>query len=882
MLQLKGYQERCLEDLEAYLNLVNRRGANEAFYSRTGRAYRPVEQLPELPYVCLRIPTGGGKTLMACHALGIATRTYRQTDRALCLWLVPSNTIRDQTLKALRDRQHPYRHAIDAAFSGQVRIMDLAEALYVQRGALEGETVIIVSTLQALRVQDTEGRKIYEAAGVLKPIFDGLDPSLPAKLECYENGEVIPSLANVLKLWCPLVIMDEAHNARTELSFDTLARIGPSCILEFTATPETTHKPEHGHFASNVLCHVSAWELKSAEMIKLPIKLRTRGDWKEVVADAVEMQRSLEEAAKQEEEKTKEYLRPIVLLQAQPHSQERQNLTVEVVKQSLQEDFKIPEEQIAIATGQTREIDDVDLFARTCSLRFIITVQALKEGWDCSFAYILCSVAEIGTTRAVEQIMGRVLRMPAAKRKGREELNCAYAFVASPRFAEAANALADALVENGFEKMEARDLIIPPEEARLPFVEGPLFESHSERVSEPPDFSLIDGPLHAKVYFDQTTNTLSITGKLSELEMKVIQGCFANPNDRAKVEQIYQRAFAQAAISQTSPLFAVPLLGIRIDGQLEPFDDSYFKEVEWRLADCDASLSEAEFPNAEPSGQEAVVDIGEVGKVEVRFVQQLHEQLTLLAAERGWTAASLVNWLDRQIRHPDITQTQSSVFINRAITILTEGRRLRLEQLARRKFGLRDAIAAKIEKYRQSEASKGYNRFLFGDESTKLEVSTKLNFYFDENRYSPKWNYPGSPFKFKKHYFPQVGELESEGEQFECARLLDTHAAVWYWVRNIERRPESSFWLQTSTDKFYPDFVVLLHDGRYLVVEYKGADRWSDDDSREKRDLGERWAEHSGGLCLFMMPKGPNWSAIDAVLSGASPLAIKQAGSLFE
>ena len=838
MLQLKGYQERCLEDLEAYFRLVNQHGAQKAFILQTNRTYLPVEQLPGLPYVCLRVPTGGGKTLMACHALGIATRTYRQTDRVLCLWLVPSNTIRDQTLKALRNRQHPYRQAIDLAFAGQVRVIDLTEALYIPRGVLEGETLIIVSTLQALRVQDTEGRKIYEAAGVLRPIFDGLDAALRAKLECYENGEVIPSLANVLKLWCPLVIMDEAHNARTELSFDTLARFGPSCILEFTATPETTHKPEQKRFASNVLCHVSAWELKSEEMVKLPIKLRTRGDWKQVVAEAVQMQRALEDAAKKEEQETGQYLRPVVLLQAQPHSQERQTLSVEVVKQSLLDDFKIPEDEIAVATGQTREIDDVDLFDRTCKLRFIITVQALKEGWDCSFAYILCSVAEIGATRAVEQIMGRVLRMPAAHRKNQEELNCAYAFVASPRFAEAANALADALVENGFEKMEAKDLIVPPVETSLPFISGPLFQSHSEHVSEQPDFSLMDEPVRTKVSFDQSTNTLSIAGRISESEMKVIQGCFANPQDRARVEQIYHRALGQTGVptaaAQTRPPFAVP-------------------------------LTEAEFPNAEAAGQEAVVDIGEAGKVEIRFVHELHEQLTLLASERGWTAAALVNWLDRQIRHPDITQTQSSIFISRTITSLVESRQLTIEQLARRKFGLRDAIATKIEKHRQSEASKGYSALLFGEGASRLEVSPKLNFYFDENRYAPHENYRGA-FHFSKHYFPQIGELKSEGEEFECARFLDTHRSVWYWVRNIERRPESSFWLQTSTDKFYPDFVVLLQDGRILTVEYKGADRWSDDDSKEKRALGELWAERSGDLCLFIMPKGLDWPAIETLL----------------
>ncbi|MGH9432225.1 MAG: DEAD/DEAH box helicase family protein [Terriglobia bacterium] len=882
MLQLKGYQERCLEDLEAYLALVNQRGANEAFYSRTGRAYRAVEQLPELPYVCLRIPTGGGKTLMACHALGIATKTYRQTDRALCLWLVPSNTIRDQTLKALRDRQHPYRQAVDSAFAGQVRVMDLSEALYIQRGILEGDTVIVVSTLQALRVQDTEGRKIYEAAGVLKPIFDALDASLRAKLECYENGEVIPSLANVLKLWRPLVIMDEAHNARTELSFDTLARIGPSCVLEFTATPETTHKPEQKHFASNVLCHVSAWELKSEDMVKLPIKLRTRSDWKEVVADAVQMQRTLEEAAKEEEQETQEYLRPIVLLQAQPHSRERQTLNVEVVKQSLQEDFKIPENEIAIATGQTRGIDDVDLSDRACPLRFIITVQALKEGWDCPFAYVLCSVAEIGSTRAVEQIMGRVLRLPQAHRKSRQELNCAYAFAASPRFAEAANALVDALIENGFEKMEAKDLVIPPEQADLPLSAGPLFETHSAPVSEPPDFSLMDEPVRAKVSFDRATSILSVTGRLSEAEMKVVQGCFTNAGDRAKVEQIYQRALAQAGASapRTRPLFAVPLLGIRIDGQLEPFDDSYFKEAEWRLADCDATLAEAEFPTQEASAQEVVLDVGETGKVEVNFVQQLHEQLMLLSGEQGWTVASLVNWLDFQIRHVDIARSQSALFIHYAVTNLMESRKVTIEQLARRKFGLRDAIAAKIEKHRQSEASKGYSALLFGEGSTKLEVSPKLNFYFDENRYYPKWRYQGS-FTFSKHYFPNVGELESTGEEFECARFIDTQNAVWYWVRNIERRQQFSFWLQTSTDKFYPDFLVLLHDGRILVVEYKGTDRWSDDDSKEKRALGELWAERSGGHCLFLMPKGPDWPVIMAAINRASNRSNEKHNSLF-
>ena len=159
------------------------------------------------------------------------------------------------------------------------------------------------------------------------------------------------------RLRCPVVIMDEAHNARTQLSFDTLARFWPSCVIEFTATPETEHDPRRGRFASNVLYHVSAAELKADQMLKLPIKLQTRSDWRETIGGAVQARRGLERLAQEEAKETGEYLRPIVLLQAQPHSKERETLTVEAVKRSLLEDFKVPETQIAVATGQTREID---------------------------------------------------------------------------------------------------------------------------------------------------------------------------------------------------------------------------------------------------------------------------------------------------------------------------------------------------------------------------------------------------------------------------------------------------------------------------------------------------------------------------------------------
>ncbi|MCE9545758.1 MAG: DEAD/DEAH box helicase family protein [Planctomycetia bacterium] len=872
MLELREYQKRSLGALESYLRLVVRQGAKMAFLAQTERPYRSVPQLPGLPYICLRIPTGGGKTLMACHALGIAATEYTQTERAVCLWLVPSNAIREQTLSALRDRQHPYRQAIDAQFGGLVTVLDLTEALYVTRGNLAGDTCIIVATLAALRVEDTDGRKVYEPCGALMDHFSGLTTEQEATLEKDDSGTIVKSLCNVLRLWRPIVNKDEAHNARTQLSFDTLGRFNPSSIIEFTATPETTHNPERGQFASNILHHVSAAELKAEDMVKLPIKLETRSEWKEVLGDAVKTQRTLESLAVEEEKQTGEYIRPIVLVQAQPRSQTRETLTVEVVRQSLIDDFKIPEDQIAVATGDTRQIEGVDLFSRNCAIRFIITVAALKEGWDCSFAYVLCSVAEIGTARAVEQILGRILRLPRATRKNHPELNCAYTLAASPRFIQAAQSLKDALIENGFQRMEA-DLFVQGDEARPTFFDaGTLFFEAEEVVSEAPDLTRLPADLRERVTFDPQTNRLSVATRLTEQDRAALGQCFTTAADRNAVERLYRASHGRPIAAEPTEdrgSFRVPQLAIRVDGQLELFEESHFLDSTWRLSECDAGLSEADFPSAYTGGASGEIDVSDEGKIEIQFVDQIHRQLRLLGVEPGWDLAGLTNWLDRQIPHPDIVRTESTLFIHRLLTGLLESRGLTIDQLAGQKFRLRTAVAAKIEELRRTAAETSFQRVLFSADAEPIEVSPDICFDFSADRYAPNWYYDGG-YRFQQHFFPppRIGELKSDGEEFECAVYLDQLPQVKYWVRNIERGGDSSFWLQTSTDKFYPDFVALLQDGRILVVEYKGGDRWSNDDSKEKRAVGQLWENRSGGKCLFIMPNGPDWASIGRKVGG--------------
>lgn len=811
-MELKEYQKRTLKTLRDFFQACLRFGKPHLAYSdvsieRFGVSvpYLPAPELSNVPYVCLRLPTGGGKTLVAARSIAIAKDYYLHTDEPLVLWLVPSNTIREQTLTALQERKHPYRKAVEEA-GVNVTVLDISKALSVQPAQLNGVT-IIVSTMQAFRVEETEGRKVYEQNGSLMGHFPAsLKPLQLAGLEKHENGSPVYSLANVLALHRPLVIVDEAHNARTDLSFATLKRFAPSCILEFTATPDTEDYP------SNVLHTVSAAELKAEGMIKLPIVLETHQDWRVAISQAIAKRNDLEAIARAERAETGEYLRPIVLLQAQPTYKNKSSVNVDAVKQCLLNDNQIPEEQIAIATGDNNEILETNLFAPECPIRYIITVQALREGWDCSFAYILCTVAEQVGATAVEQILGRVLRQPNAQAKNHHELNRAYAFATSLHFANTANNLADALIQNGFERQEVQGLIqIAQQQQRMDI--GPWFGDNETRT-----------PM-----------------------------------------ELDSLAKDKATVRQTEP-FSVPKLAVNMGDFLEQFDDSFLDEASLNLAMQDPYLSEEEFPKDALTGITVELDIDEkTGKIRPNFITDLHEQNFLVSSDQKVTKEVLARWLDSNIPHKDVPQTESHIFFLGVVERLLEKNRWSLGELWREKYRLREAARKKVGDIRKSVKSEVFQRTLFSVTEFELVSSPDLVFTFDPEEYP----YPPNSLRhhgFKKHYYDVVGDMKAEGEEYQCAQLLDNHPKVKRWVRNLEGRPKHSFWLQTSTDRFYPDFVCELVDGRFFVVEYKGFDRWSDDDSKDKRAIGQTWEDKSDGACVFIMPKGPDWNAIIAKL----------------
>jgi type III restriction enzyme len=875
---LKNYQIQTLGALRKFLEkTVEFNDADTAFYALTKRPFVQPPSLPGLPYVCLRIPTGGGKTILAAHSVAVAADSFLRTDQPTVLWLVPSQTIREQTLATLQNRAHPNRRALADRFGENVRVMTVADALYAKRADYDGGAVVIVATIQAFRVEETEGRKVYEANGELMDHFTGLADGLRDALEIGPSGDPVQSLANVLRLRRPMVIVDEAHNARTDLSFDTLARLKPSLIVEFTATPVTPeeHKPEKGIYASNVLHQVSAAELKAAEMIKLPVILRGRANHTETIGDAIAWLDDLTDTARAEEKDTGEFIRPVMLLQSEAKSKDKPTLHAEEVKKLLIDDFRVPEAHIVIATGDTKGLDGVDLFDRDCKVRFIITQQALKEGWDCSFAYVLCSVAEQKSPRAVEQLLGRVLRLPRASRKRHEDLNRAYAFATTTSFQNAANTLRDGLVNNGFEKVEAQALVravpvIPGMEVGgSAFVYEEALPAEVDATTFKTNIEIATG---GRVQVDLETGTIRARGALTDYDRTAMK--LAMPEAAATTIDALVHRSRGARLKVPHPIaepirFAVPQLTVRAGQAWQLFDRAHFLDIPWKLEESDAAPILDFFVPPRTAAEEAHIDVDAAQKVKIEFVTDLHEQLSLALALRGWTKNALVNWIDRRLPYSsrrDITRVSSTLFISKALDVISAKTGMTVEALARANFRLVDAFMKVIAKHRDIREATAFERALFPQSGLEFQTSADVELVFDESRYGYNQPYKGGT-DFKKHLFRVIGDLEATGEEHECAIAIERNPHIKVWVRNTSKQPHS-FWLQTSSDKFYPDFVALLNDGRVMVIEYKGAPYITNDDSKEKRLIGDLWADRSEGKCIFLMFGNKEFSRMDTAIRG--------------
>lgn len=867
-MQLKTYQSDTLSVLERFFEDARLRGAKAAYEAITqvpeqakrlrgyGGKYEPLLGQEDMPYVCLRLPTGGGKTLLAAHAVGVARDAWIDAEFPLVLWLVPTNMIRTQTVDALNNPRHPYRAALDDRFGGRVRIYDIGDFARIRPHDLAGHCCIVVGTLQTLRVESTDGRKVYAHHEELEPLFSavprrmaGLEP-LGADVAAKVGGhpdDIRYSFANLCHLRRPLMIVDEAHKAVTGLSREMQARVNPCAIVEFTATP---------HPKSNILHSVSAMELKDAQMIKLPVRLEEHADWESAVTGAILKRAELAEAAAKDRAG---YIRPIVLFQAEDRNRE---VTVEVLRRHLIDTHHIDPAAIAVATGDQRGLDGIDLFKPDCPIEYVITVEALKEGWDCSFAYVFCSVANIRSATDAEQLLGRVLRMPYATRRGAPMLNKAYANLVSKSFAEAANTLRDRLVDMGFEESEAEANI----EVEQGSLDGGLWGEKrrprpSTRISvdAPPEaLAVVKAAAPEKIRVETTPGAapvVSLTGFLRAAEKAAIFAALPDKAAQAVREEVarYEAEHAHhASPAELAGDFIVPRLMASVQGELVFADTDILGEFfDWSLADHPAQLSPAEF---------AVRDTSEAFEIDldgdhlmVRHSDQ-SDQLMLDVPVDGWTQGGLVNLLARQVRQADSAVGHGEMvgWLSDVVQHLTGPRAIPLATLMRCRFVLARKLREKIAAIRAEVRAGVYQRCLFAPDAAP-GLSFENGFRFHDGMFAGVPVYRGTKYRFAKHYlgWDRVPAFDGadDGEEFQAAQQLDSIGDVEFWVRNVARHADA-FWLPLAHGRTYPDFVAQLKDGRLLVVEYKGAHLVAE--STEKQAIGQLWQAASAGKTIYV------------------------------
>lgn len=454
-MELKEYQKKTLEQVKHYLEILavfkekNEKLIDEdpdlsinfplkawgkvvstTYYSKKNGLGE------ELPDFYLKIPTGGGKTLLACHTIDLINRTYLKKQTGIVLWIVPTTQIYRQTLANLKNREHPYRQVLDISSAGRTVILEKMDRF--TKLDVEENLVVMLLMLQSGSRQNKEVLRVFKDNGGFADFFpseddrEGNEKLLKefSNLDFFgdENGfygrVVKTSLGNTLRILKPIIIIDEGHKAYSEIARDTIRNFNPSIIVELSATP-----PQD----SNNLVNITGQELNREEMIKLDLHITIKAsvDWKDAMLASVEKRNLLEQKAREYEANTGEYIRPICLIQAERTGREQRGIRyihVEDVKEYLIKQCGTPEEEIAIKSSEKDDIEGINLLSKDCPIRYIITKQALQEGWDCPFAYLLTILTNPSSQLSITQLVGRILRQPKARKTKVKELDESYVF----------------------------------------------------------------------------------------------------------------------------------------------------------------------------------------------------------------------------------------------------------------------------------------------------------------------------------------------------------------------------------------------------------------------------------------------------------------------
>lgn len=888
-MELKDYQTRVLTDLASYLEVLdNTPNLAEAFNNywaskgvRVGNASGPGNPLPGMPpykntvpgvpHICAKVPTAGGKTFIAVNALEtVFTALSRRAPRRpkMVVWLVPSLTILDQTVKALANPEHPYRKRLNQLFRHRVAVYEKRDLLmgagFSHDTALEQLSIVVMS-FDSLRARNKEDRKIFQENGNLASFL------LP------DHGDtshwLLPehdasALINVIRRLRPVVVVDESHNAESQLSVEMMMNLNPDFILDLTATPRNN---------SNIISYVDALALKKQHMVKLPVIVANRRSKGEVIESALILRRQLEDLATQEEAAGGKHIRPIVLFQAQPRTDD-DNTTFEKIRDKLVE-LKIPAEQIKIKTADINELKGVDLMSRDCPVRFIITVNALKEGWDCPFAYILASLADKTSAVDVEQILGRVLRMPHVQQHGHDLLNLSYVFTASNRFMDTLQSVVKGLNRAGFSDNDYRAIEAPPANAATPqgatgsmqlplgdLFTAPAAETEAGSANEL-DVSGISPDWEAAAKEASTAQTgagVNVSCDTATQATPAGVAFVADIKARALAENQAFEEKAQASHDGISPeledkmnrhkvkdIFRDEVLALCLPQFfIQVQNGGFFQDEQphqlfereellknFRLSQGDATIS---FEDVETEVYR--VDLEQLGNENYApraFKLAANDRMRftdyILGLSREGQVLNLVARLVELVGNMyPITDPELKKYIHRVVSGMSAEQ---IRDCIERDVAYVRKIKQKITTLANAHAHKTFIDMLDVD-----RITIQSNFSLPES-ITPSSNASAVP---KSLYVTEAAMGDFERRVINDIANLES---VQWWHRNGSRG--KGFRINGFLNH-YPDFIVKTKMGKVIVLETKGDDR-DNSDSELKLKLGKLWAAKAGSRYHYMM-----------------------------
>jgi type III restriction enzyme len=860
--ELKPYQQQVINDLSLFLEQVQEtKNVKDAFYNFwakhpktplfpfAGTAIEPYKNnVAGVPHICVKVPTAGGKTFIACNAIKTIFDAFAYDKPKAVVWLVPSITILDQTIKNLKDTNHPYRQKINSHFGNKVEVFDKAALLQgsgFNATSVKEQLNIFVLSFDSIRTANKEGRKVFEQNGSLQSFETLLG----------KDEEI--SLMKVIQYLNPMVVVDESHNAETELSVDMLKEFNPCFILDLTATPRKN---------SNIVSFIDALELKKENMVKLPVIVYNHQDKTEVINSSLQLQKRLELQAIEEEKKGGKYIRPIVLFQAQPKNgkdflnEEEEKSNVQKLKEKLIE-LKIPAEQIKIKTANINEIKGLDLMNKECEVRYIITINALKEGWDCPFAYILASLADKSSAVDVEQILGRVLRQPYVMKHNFPLLNLSYVLTASSKFLDTLDNIVKGLNKAGFSDKDYRvmndELGVKSDKLEVTNYELNFDNTKQADVNMTDDIdvgriinwdneeihnsSLIthNSENNSSLIIDNLTKTAIEQNEAFEKTVSEMEAnnTTALPNEIQKLVKTYsiKDIFQEQAGQINLPQF---YLKVPANDLFDKKEEELTLEKENLLNGFALSKADTNIAFDSTTAELYKVDLDETKKEHtptfVRLDGEVKESVMAYILDPSRKDSRVKNFTKRLMdligNMFPIPDKEIERYINR---ILEDFKDEQFGDLAANEYTYKDKIKFKIIALSEQFAEKKFKDFLDTD-----KVFIKQSFTL------AKSISPGDTAKdITKSLYEKEGSMN--GYEERVINEIGNMTNIAFWTRNIERK---GFRINGFVNH-YPDFIIQTKSGKTILLETKGDHL----DAEQKIRLGGLWASKAGNNYRYFM-----------------------------